>query len=173
MADLEPTESRNLDAYGSADVPWSRAADQLRAGELGRHSSFVSTTRPDGRPHVTRVGAIWVDGDLYFPSNPTSRKSRNLAVNSAAAISTSLDDIDLSFEGKAVKVTDPAELERVAAIYRERDWPVEVAGDALTAPYNAPAAGTPPWDLIRFTFHTVFGGTTAEPYGAMRWRFER
>ena len=52
-------------------------------------------------------------------------------------------------------------------------WPVEVAGDAFTAPFSAPSAGPPPWQLDRFTFHTAFGVATAEPYGATRWRFGR
>lgn len=173
MADIEPIQSKNLDGYGSAELPWSRAAEPLRNGALGEHASFLSTTKPDGAPHATRIGAIWVDGDLYFPSSPNSRKSRNLASNPACVISTTLDGIDLSFEGEAVKVVDPALLERVAAAYRAGGWPVEVTGDSITAPYNAPAAGPAPWDLVRFTFHTVFGGATAEPYGATRWRFAR
>ena len=45
--------------------------------------------------------------------------------------------------------------------------------DAFTAPYSAQSAGPPPWYLYRFTFHTGFGVTTAEPYGATRWRFAR
>jgi hypothetical protein len=61
--------------------------------------------------------------------------------------------------------------EPVAAIYRDIGWPAQVDGDALTAPFNAPSAGPPPWHLYRFTFHTVFGVATREPYGATRWRF--
>jgi hypothetical protein len=74
-------------------------------------------------------------------------------------------------EGRAERVTD-AELERLATVYREGGWPAEVDGDAFTAPYSAPSAGPPPWHLYRFTFHTAFGGATAEPHGASRWRFD-
>src|SRR6266700_2765345 len=48
-----------------------------------------------------------------------------------------------------------------------------VDGDAFTAPFNAPSAGPPPWHVYRFTFHTVVGVATTEPYGATRWRFQR
>jgi hypothetical protein len=41
----------------------------------------------------------------------------------------------------------------------------------ITAPYSAPTAGPPPWDLYRFRFHTAFGLATAEPFGGTRWRF--
>ena len=83
----------------------------------------------------------------------------------------SLEGIDLILEGEATRVTDRPTLETVASLYREGGWPAEVEGEAFTAPYSAPSAGPPPWDLYRVTFHTVFGVATAEPYGATRWRF--
>lgn len=43
----------------------------------------------------------------------------------------------------------------------------------IVAPYSAPSAGPPSWDLYRFTFDTVIGLAGAEPYGATRWRFRR
>ena len=79
--------------------------------------------------------------------------------------------LDLVFEGEAVQVTDAPTLEALAARFRDGGWPVQVEGDAFTAPYSAPSAGPPPWNLYRFTFHTVFGVGTAEPHGATRWRF--
>ena len=42
----------------------------------------MATVRPDGRPHSAGVGAVWVDGALYFVSGPGTLKSRNLAVES-------------------------------------------------------------------------------------------
>jgi hypothetical protein len=136
-------------------------------------SFFLGTTRPDGRPHVAAVGALWVDGDFYIVSGAETRKSRNLASNPACTIAVGLEGIDLALEGEALRVTDRPTLERVAALYREGGWPAEVEGDAFTAPYSAPSAGPPPWQVYRFTFHTAFGGATAEPYGATRWRFTR
>jgi hypothetical protein len=81
--------------------------------------------------------------------------------------------MDLTLEGEAAEVTDPATLEQVASIYRDIGWPDEVAGDVFIAPYTAPSAGPPPWHLYRFTFHTVVGLSTTEPNGATRWRFGR
>ena len=69
------------------------------------------------------------------------------------------------------RVTDHATLETVAKLGREGGWPAEVEGDALTAPFSAPSAGPPPWNVYRLTFKTVFGVATDEPYGASRWRF--
>jgi len=170
MTERAPIEVTNLDRYGSSELSWSRASDLLANAPLPE--VFLGTSRPDGRPHAARVGALWHDGDLYFTSGPGTRKSRNLEENPACTISMSLEGIDLVLEGEATRVTDRPTLEAVAGLYREGGWPAEVEGEAFTAPYSAPSAGPPPWHLYRLTFHTVFGVATAEPYGATRWRFQ-
>ncbi|MCC6176675.1 MAG: pyridoxamine 5'-phosphate oxidase family protein [Chloroflexi bacterium] len=172
---MEPTTTTNLDRYGSPPLPWSRPHDLLAgASRPGPENSyFLGTTRPDGRPHAAAVGALWHDGDFYVVSGAGTRKSRNLAASPACTIAVGLPGLDITLEGKAARVTDRPTLERVAALYREAGWPAEVSGDVFEAPYSAPSAGPPPWQLYRFTFHTVFGVATAEPYGATRWQFER
>jgi Pyridoxamine 5'-phosphate oxidase len=174
MTERAPTRTTNLDRYGSDALPWSRAHVELAKGSTGPDTThFLGTIGPDGRPHVAGVGAAWLDGDLYFTSNLASRKARNLAANPACTIAVKLAGIDLTLEGAAVQVSNAATLERIAAIYRNGGWPAEVAGDALTAPFSAPSAGPPPWHLFRFTFDTVVGVATAEPFGATRWQFAR
>jgi hypothetical protein len=183
MADMEPFETLNLNRDGHAvgpgsqasgeTLPWSRARKALVESAGPGRATFLSTTRPDGRPHAAGIGALWHDGDLYFTSGPGARKARNLAANSAATISMAAPGIDLILDGTVSRVTDDATLETVAAGYREQGWPAVVEGDAFNAPFNAPSAGPPPWYLYRFTFHTVIGVGTAEPHGATRWRFDR
>jgi Pyridoxamine 5'-phosphate oxidase len=174
MTIREPVDAVNLDhRYGSALLPWSRARDQLAASTPQPDTPcFLGTCRPDGRPHAAGIGALWLDGDLYFTSGPGARKARNLATNPACTISLRLPDMDLVLEGDAARVTDVPTLERVAARYRERGWPAEVVGDAFTAPFNAPSAGAPPWHLYRFTILRAIGLAVAEPYGATSWRFD-
>jgi hypothetical protein len=172
MTDREPVETTNLDRYGYAALPWSRARDRIAAPSASDRF-FLGTIGPDGRPHAVGVGAMWSDGDLYVVSGPGTRKSRNLAANPACTISAALPGIDIVFEGEATRVTDGPTLERLAALYRTYGWPAEVAGDAFSAPYSAPSAGPPPWHLYRVTFHTAFGVASEEPNGATRWRFDR
>ena len=172
MAGREPVETKNLDRYGDAPLPWTRplgVLDQIEPSEM--LTWFLGTVRRDGRPHAAGVGALWHDGELYFTSGPGTQKSRDLAANPASTVSVHLDGIDLVFEGSATRVTDRETLERIASLYREGGWPVEVEGDAFTAPFSAPSAGPPPWYLYRLDYETVFGVAGVEPNGATRWRF--
>ena len=172
MADREPIETKNLDRYGNPPLPWTRplgVLDKIEPSEL--LTWFLGTVRRDGRPHAAGVGALWHDGELYFTSGPGTQKSRDLADNPASTVSVRLDGIDLVFEGSATRVTDRETLERIATLYRKGGWPVEVEGDAFTAPFSAPSAGPPPWYLYRLDYETVFGVAGVEPNGATRWRF--
>jgi hypothetical protein len=172
MTDRQPTDVTNLDRYGHATLPWSRAHELLANGPKGPLVGyFLGTVGPDSRPHSAGVGAIWYDGDLFFTSGPGTRKSRHLAANPACTVSVKLPGLDLVLEGAATRVAEPTTLAAVAAIYQGIGWPAEVSGGGFTAPFSAPSAGPPPWHLYRFTFDTVVGLSTEEPNGATRWRF--
>ena len=163
-------DQTNLDIYGHPPIPWSRAERQLEAGHETSHF-FLATVRPDGRPHVAGIGALWDDGKFYIVSGPRTRKSRNLAHVADCVISVNLPDLDLVVEGTATKVTDEPTLQRLAERFDAQGWPAKVEDGAFTAPYSAPSAGPPPWDLYEITPKKAFGVASAEPHGAMRWDF--
>ena len=67
MSDTTGTEPvTELDARFSSDgatpTGWIQARDQLEKAEI----YWLTTVRPDGRPHVTPLFAVWLDGALYF-----------------------------------------------------------------------------------------------------------
>jgi hypothetical protein len=172
QASARPTDERNLDIYGNAPIPWSRPLAQLEKFEAQPGTTvWLSTMRPDGRPHAAGVGAVWLDGRFYVVSGPGTQKSRNLAENPNCVISLSLPDIDLVVEATAARVTDDATLQRLAKTYNEQGWPVRAEEGAFTAEYSAPSAGPPPWYLYEMTPTVAFGVASADPHGAMRWRF--
>ena len=75
-----PEEQQNLaDLYHLDPIPWSVALKALESNEPQKQTPFLATTRPDGRPHVAGVGALWDNGKVYIVSGPETRKSRNLA----------------------------------------------------------------------------------------------
>jgi hypothetical protein len=178
MGTQEPTKTVNLDQYGNDAIPWSGVLEALAAvypdpPEPGKEQHTVlGTVTPEGRPHAAAVGAMWIDGAWYVVSGPGTRKSRNLATNPACTLTAKLPGIDVVFEGDAQRVTDPNELERVAAVYRAVGWPAEVEGDAFTAPFTAPSGGPPPWNLYRIACQQAFGvGTASNVSGATKWVF--
>ena len=149
-----------------------QAARSLRGRHLPPRHDLPRHDAAGRPPHAAGIGALWRDGDIYFTSEPGTRKSRNLAANPACTIAAGLATIDIVLEGAAVRVTDGPTLEQLAARCREGSWPVQVEGDGFSAPYSAPSTGLSPWHLYRCTFHTAIGNATAEPHGATRWRFE-
>src|SRR5918996_2454736 len=56
-------------------IPWNKIENWLRAAR----SIWISTTRPDRRPHAVPVWFIWDDQHVYFISAHNLQKSKNLA----------------------------------------------------------------------------------------------
>jgi nitroimidazol reductase NimA-like FMN-containing flavoprotein (pyridoxamine 5'-phosphate oxidase superfamily) len=166
-------ETKNLaDLYGLEPIPWSRALEALETGNQRNETSFLATTRPDGRPHLAGVGAVWDNGQVYFVSGDGTRKSRNVADNPMCSMAMSLPGLDLVIEGAARRVTDDETLYRLAKRYADGGWPARVEDGAFTYDYSAPSAGPPPWNLYAIAPTTVYGVLAAEPGGATRWRFD-
>jgi hypothetical protein len=163
-------EAKNVDMYGHEILEWSRVLDQLESADT-KGSYFLATTRPDGLPHMTGIGALWSDGKFYIVSGASTRKSQNLDQNNRCALGVSLRDVDLVVDGSAKKVTDAGTVRRLAKLYADQGWPAEERDGALVAPYSAPTAGPAPWDLYEFTPAQALAITTEEPHGATRWRF--
>jgi len=171
MTERAPSETTNLDRYGDEPLLWTRARNLLATSGDVNTTFFLSTTDPDGRPHAAGVGARWHDGDMYIVSGPAAHKTRNLLRNPACALSVALTGMDLVLRGEVSKVEDVDLLTTVVKEFRDGGWPAEVKDGRIVAPYSAPSAGPPPWDLYRFMFDVVIGVAGAEPSGATRWRF--
>src|SRR5450755_1358774 len=123
MAEPEPVTE--LSAYSSDDaIPteWGKGRRELRDAEV----YWLSTVRPDGRPHVTPLLGVWLDGALYFCTGPNERKAKNLAQNPGCVLTTgrnSLDGLDLVVEGQAMTVGDEVERRSVADTFESKYGP--------------------------------------------------
>jgi Pyridoxamine 5'-phosphate oxidase len=175
-------EPRNLDLiYGTPLLDWGRVERRLDQGltqapETGgptRHTCWLATINRDGSPHVTGIGALWVDGTFWFETGASTRKGQNIARDPRCTLSVATHEFDLVVEGVATKVDDPPTVAAMAAHWAAQGWPARVdeSGIALTADYSAPSAGSPPWFVYRIDARTATALLTVEPGGATRWRF--
>jgi hypothetical protein len=175
-------EATNLaDIYGLPTLDWAPIAARLDhgvsqgpgTGGPNRHTCWLATINQDGSPHVTGVGALWVDGAFWFETGERTRKGKNLARDPRCTLSVATDEFDLVVEGEAHKITDPSTVAAMAARWSSEGWPARVddTGLALTAEYSAPSAGPPPWIVYRITSRGAIALSTVEPGGATRWRF--
>jgi PPOX class probable F420-dependent enzyme len=175
-------DATNLaDIYGSPLIDWARIDERLGQGLTqapgtggpDRHTCWLATINADGSPHVTGVGALWVDGSFWFETGGSTRKGRNLARDPRCTLSVAAHDFDVVVEGCAERISEPATVAAMAARWAAEGWPatVDESGSALTAEYSAPSAGRPPWFVYRLTPHAATGVLTVDPGGATRWRF--
>jgi PPOX class probable F420-dependent enzyme len=175
-------DAKNLaDLYGTPLIDWARVEARLgrgltqAPGEGGpnRHTCWLATIDADGSPHVTGIGALWVDGGFWFETGETSRKGRNLTRDPRCTLTLATDEFDLEVEGEAHVVKDPETVAAMAARWAEGGWPcrVDESGTALTAEFSAPSAGPPPWSVYRLTPSAATAVLTVAPGGATRWSF--
>ena len=115
-------------------LPWSWAVDRLEQAR----NYWVSTSRPDGRPHAMPVWGIWLDDAFFFGSGRESAKSRNLAANPAIVVHLESGDETVILEGVAEPVLDDAVERRVDETYgRKYDFTPDSSGE------------TDPWFAVR------------------------
>ncbi len=103
----DPVEAVDLNIYGDAKLPWSRAREALKDLPRPETPVFLGTAGPDGRPPSAGAGCIEYNGAVFFTSGPKTRKSRNLAANPACTLSARLPGVDLVMNGRARRVTEP------------------------------------------------------------------
>jgi PPOX class probable F420-dependent enzyme len=108
-------------------IPWSQVERTLAA----TRSIWVSTTRPEGRPHAMPVWFIWDDGSIYFITGRASQKAKNLARQPAIVVHTGDGDDVIIVEGVVEIVGEHAERQRFDQVY----------GDKYVDPYSGAKAG--------------------------------
>jgi hypothetical protein len=163
---------------GLPTVSWDAILEKL-ADDTGpapdahnAKSKWLTTINQDGSPHVTAVGAMWLDGAFWFQTGDT-HKARNVARDPRCSVALSILDADVVVEGDAVRVTDAGSVARVAKAWADGGWPVEpdASGSRITAPFNAPSQGPPPWDVYRIEPRSATVVLGVEPGGLTRFRF--
>jgi hypothetical protein len=166
-------------ADGLPPVEWDAVVENLDSGskpdpdDHNARTTWLTTLNEDGSPHVTPVGALWLEGAFWFQTGDGTRKSRNVARDPRCSIAVSIKGADVVVEGDASRVTDPAVVARLATAWADQGWPAEPddSGTGITAPFNAPAQGPPPWGVYRIDARSAIVVLGTEPGGLTRFRF--
>lgn len=141
-------------------IPSSKIENWLRASR----SIWVSTTRPDGRPHAVPVWFIWDDRKVYFISARSLQKSKNLVHEPWTVVHLGDGDDVVILQGPAVIVTEREEQERIDAAYR--------------AKYVDPGSGAqatifePDADLYRVDVKNIMAWEYGTVANRTDWKFE-
>lgn len=142
MDDPVTTLDTRFSAPGTEPVGWPATREVLENAQL----AWITTVRSDGRPHVTPLVAVWLDGALHFTTGPDEQKSVNLRSNPHVVLTTGDSTwdrgLDVVVEGEARPVTDRATLERLVAAWRTKwdgQWVYEVGDGAFRNDVGGPA----------------------------------
>ncbi len=163
---------------GAVAADWAQVIEVLEESEM----FWLSTTRSDGRPHVSPLPAIWhgddsIGGMLYFCTGPGEQKAKNLAGEPRCILTTGTSSfrsgMDVVVERRAGHVTDEDMLRRLAEGWLAKlEWQFEVVEGGFRDPGQEDDAGTGPMAHVFALFATkvlVFG--KGETYSQTRFRF--
>jgi len=122
---------------GAVAVPWDETRRVLETAEL----FWISTVRADGRPHVTPLVAVWLDGAIHFCAGAAEQKAVNLNGNPHVILTTGSnrwdEGLDVVVEGDAVQVTDDGVLKQLAEAWVAKwdgRWQYEVRDGSFRHP---------------------------------------
>jgi nitroimidazol reductase NimA-like FMN-containing flavoprotein (pyridoxamine 5'-phosphate oxidase superfamily) len=97
-------------------LPWKWAEDRLKRSR----QYWIATTRPDGRPHVMIVWALWMNGGLYFSTGKETRKAQNLAANPRCTMCTDRSDQAVILEGQVETEGDVERIRTFIGLYEKK-----------------------------------------------------
>jgi general stress protein 26 len=164
----EPTAELN-EGFSGPDAtarPWADVVEVLASAEI----FWLSTVRRDGRPHVTPLPAVWLDGALHFCSGADEQKTKNLGSEPRCILTTGTDrlrsGLDVVVEGTAERVTDAAQLGRLAERWKaELDWDFTVGDGEFRDPEGRHGL------VFRVAPAKVLAFGKGEPFSQTRYRF--
>jgi hypothetical protein len=155
------------DGYGVPDtasgtLEWESVEARLRDSS----HYWMSTTRPDGRPHVVPRWGVWLESRFWYDGSPATVHARNVRSNPACTLHLESGAQAVILEG-ASRPADPPGLELGARLASEFGrkyadhgyspaadaWEsTDAGGLAVFTPAKALAWFEFPTDVTRFTF---------------------
>jgi nitroimidazol reductase NimA-like FMN-containing flavoprotein (pyridoxamine 5'-phosphate oxidase superfamily) len=150
-------------------VGWDETQRILQTAEL----FWISTVRADGRPHVTPLVAVWVEGAIHFHTGAEEQKFANLHANSHVVLTTGCNQwnrgVDVVVEGDAVRTTDPVVLARLAEAWASK-WDGRWRLTVRDGGFRRIGEGVPS-EVFSVTPTRIYAHAKGDPFGQTRHRF--
>jgi nitroimidazol reductase NimA-like FMN-containing flavoprotein (pyridoxamine 5'-phosphate oxidase superfamily) len=108
--------SRSVLKRRRGHIPWANLDRRLH----GMRELWIATSAPDGRPDATPIWFWWDGASVYFTCAAVARKARNIAAQPEVVLLNGDGTDPIIVKGRAERVVDRAELERVDQAYREK-----------------------------------------------------
>lgn len=96
-------------------------SEKLAALEKQANIWFTSV-RLDGRPHMTPVWFVYLDGKIFIGIDPASVKSRNIQHNPGVVLALEDGSHPLICEGAARILTSPLSAPLLEAFLKKYEW---------------------------------------------------
>jgi F420H(2)-dependent biliverdin reductase len=101
-----------------AAVPNEEQIEKLET----QQNIWISSVRPDGRPHLAPVWFVWHAGKIYIGTDPKSVKSANIRGNPRVALALEDGTHPLICEGTASLVEKPWPEPLLGAFFKKYEW---------------------------------------------------
>lgn len=138
-------------------LPWAFVDERMTKAR----NYWVSSTRPDGRPHTRPVDGVWVQGALCFGGADETQWNRNLHANPAMAVHLGSETEVVILEGAAQRVTDAKDSIVAPMLAASKEKYPEYYGGGGPPPFR-------PFWILRP--RVVFAWTLSQfPASASRW----
>ena len=141
---------------------WETGLDRLKSAEI----YWLTTVRPDGRPHVTPLIAVWHAGCIYFSTGPAERKALNLNENPHCILTTGCNTLnsglDIVVEGRAEREHNESLLQVLAHAFADKYPSWDFSGGEGEVGLSHVYSVLP---------RKAFGFSKGQPFSQTRWRF--
>jgi general stress protein 26 len=135
MSNPVTTVDARFGGPGNGPTSWDDTRRAIESAPI----FWLTTVRPDGRPHLTPLVAVWLDDALYFSTGEDEQKAVNLQQNRQVILTTGRNDwnegVDVVVEGEALRVESRDELERAAEVWTHKwdgdSWDYAVDDDCF------------------------------------------
>lgn len=150
-----PGYGEMIEASGGKTLPWSWAIARMDACR----NFWLTTVRPDGRPHMMPLWGVWRGDAFEFSTGPNSRKAKNFHENPDVAVATENGSEAVIIEGSVEVMPESSHHAFITAYRQKYEWELDMS----MAPFYV------------VTPRVVFGIREygdKETGGVTRWTFE-